>query len=122
LRDASGQVVPAWKIFWTIFGTSNQLLAGLTLLGLTMWLKSEGKAWQLTAVPMFFMLGMTLWALARTVAPWALPLLHGQWRWDLIGVIAAVLLGLAALMVWESARLLRAKPLAVPLPGTGEPS
>jgi len=113
LRDAAGQVVPAWKIFWTIFGASNQLLAGLTLLGLTMWLKSEGKSWALTALPMAFMLGMTLWSLARTLAPWAMSLIQGEWRWDLIGFIAAVLLGLATLMMWESVRLLRAKTLSV---------
>jgi carbon starvation protein CstA len=59
-------------MFWTIFGTSNQLLAGLTLLGLTVWLKERGgKVWLVTAIPMVFMMVMTLWALARTIAPWA---------------------------------------------------
>src|SRR3989338_1491464 len=31
MTDSAGNVIPAWKVFWTIFGTSNHLLAGLTL-------------------------------------------------------------------------------------------
>ena len=30
--------VPVWQIFWNLFGASNQLLAALTLLGVTVWL------------------------------------------------------------------------------------
>ena len=32
----------SYQIFWTLFGTSNQLLAALTLLGVTVWLKQTG--------------------------------------------------------------------------------
>jgi carbon starvation protein len=61
--DAAGLPVPAWKMFWTIFGTSNQLLAGLTLLGLTVWLKERGgKGVAGDRDPMVFMMVMTLWA------------------------------------------------------------
>jgi carbon starvation protein len=58
--DPAGNPIPAWKMFWTIFGTSNQLLAALTLLGLTVWLKERGgRVWLLTAIPMVFMMAMT---------------------------------------------------------------
>ena len=39
VTDPAGHIVPAWKVFWTLFGTSNQLLAAMTLLAITVWLK-----------------------------------------------------------------------------------
>jgi len=48
---------------WPLFGTTNQLLAGLSLLILTLFLLKLGrKAW-VTAVPMAFLLFMTTWAM-----------------------------------------------------------
>ena len=38
ISDAKGNPVPVWKMFWGLFGASNQLLAALTLLGVTVWL------------------------------------------------------------------------------------
>ncbi len=49
--------------FWTLFGASNQLLASLTLLSVTMWLYRAGKRLAYTLVPMLFVLSVTLWAL-----------------------------------------------------------
>ena len=40
-----------WLKFWTLFGASNQLLAALTLLSVTMWLKQSGKRVAFTVVP-----------------------------------------------------------------------
>src|SRR3989338_4660228 len=45
MTDAAGNAIPAWKAFCTIFGTSNQLLAGLTLMVLSLWLGQAGKSW-----------------------------------------------------------------------------
>jgi carbon starvation protein len=105
--DASGAAVPAWKVFWTIFGTANQLLAGLTLLGLTVWLKRRGgRAWIATVIPMVFMMGMTLWSLANTIAPW-LRDLPTRPRWESIPVVALVLTALALLLIFESIQHLR---------------
>ena len=36
--DAAGKPIPVWRTFWYLFGASNQLLAALTLLGVTVWL------------------------------------------------------------------------------------
>jgi carbon starvation protein len=55
----------AWLAFWTLFGTSNQLLAGLSLLAVAVWLKGRGKSVRLVVVPALFLLGMTSWALLR---------------------------------------------------------
>ncbi len=59
----NGQTVPIWRVFWNLFGTSNQLLAALTLLGLTMWLHRRGNGAWLTLGPAIVMLTMTLWSL-----------------------------------------------------------
>ena len=49
---------------WQLFGTTNQLLAGLTLLALTIYLLRRGKPVVYTLVPMVFMLASALVAMA----------------------------------------------------------
>lgn len=68
--DAAGNPIPAWKVFWSLFGASNQLLAALTLIGLTVWLARTYKAWWvwfITGLPTAFMYTMSGWALARSI-------------------------------------------------------
>jgi carbon starvation protein len=57
-----------WSDFWTLFGASNQLLAALTLLAVTVWLHGARRRIGFTLVPMLFVLTITLWALVRLVA------------------------------------------------------
>jgi carbon starvation protein len=55
--------------FWTLFGASNQLLAGLSLVSIAVWLKQEGRSNRFVLVPAAFVLAITSWALvdiART--------------------------------------------------------
>lgn len=54
-------------LLWPLFGTSNQLLAGITLLLITIWLKRQGRNYLPTLIPMVFILFMTLWAMAQQV-------------------------------------------------------
>ncbi|MCE9594615.1 MAG: carbon starvation protein A [Planctomycetes bacterium] len=49
--------------FWTLFGASNQLLAALTLIVISVWLRKNGKRAWFTLLPMAFVLVITLWAL-----------------------------------------------------------
>lgn len=51
--------------FWTLFGASNQLLAGLTLLSITAWLYQARQRIAFTLLPMLFVLTITLWALTK---------------------------------------------------------
>ncbi len=44
----------SWQSFWTLFGTSNQLLAALSLMGVTVWLKRQGRRHWYTLWPMVF--------------------------------------------------------------------
>ncbi len=54
-----------WQKFWTLFGASNQLLAALTLLAVTVWLHQARKRIAFTLLPMIFVLTITLWALGK---------------------------------------------------------
>ena len=57
----------SWSKFWTLFGASNQLLAGLTLLTITVWLYQARERIAFTLIPMVFVLVITLWALGSLV-------------------------------------------------------
>lgn len=48
-----------WRQFWIIFGTSNQLLAALTLVGVSVWLKSQQRNPWPALAPAIFMLMIT---------------------------------------------------------------
>jgi carbon starvation protein len=68
--DASGNPIPAWKVFWPLFGASNQLLAALALIGVTVWLWRTYRAkwvWIVTGIPTVFMYVMSTWALLRFI-------------------------------------------------------
>ena len=47
----------SWVDFWTLFGASNQLLAALTLLSITVWLHQARKRIAFTLLPMLFVSG-----------------------------------------------------------------
>lgn len=42
------------KTLWPLFGATNQLLAGLSLVVVTTWLKQTGRPWLYTGIPMMF--------------------------------------------------------------------
>ena len=52
---------------WPIFGASNQLMAGLTFLAITLYLLLKGKSWIIAFVPMCFMMVMSLWGVIQVV-------------------------------------------------------
>ena len=100
ITDASGKAVPAWKAFWGVFGTSNQLLAAMTLLALAIWMAKIKKNWRLAAVPMVFLSVMTGWSFSRMV--WVAA--HSQRGLDVPAWIALSLLVLAVFLFTESLR------------------
>jgi len=61
--ELNGKALPLWQIFWNIFGSSNQLLAALTLLGVTVWMAKRRMNFWIALGPTIFMLIMTLWSL-----------------------------------------------------------
>ena len=52
---------------WPIFGASNQLMAALTLLVITLWLLSRNVNWLVAFVPMIFMMIMSLWGVVQVI-------------------------------------------------------
>lgn len=103
----------AWFKFWVLFGTSNQLLAGLTLLGVTVWLHRTGRKCWFTLVPTVFILTVTVTALViQIVAAWrGLRARPGSGVGSigldatlLNGVVGLALLGLAAVFIVEALR------------------
>ena len=108
----TGQVLPAWRAVWPVFGATNQLLAALALLAVTVWLKRTGRTWAFTGLPMVFMLVMTMTALGRLVF---------EFRFSLIGVIATVLFLLGLLLAIEAAKAFRLQELG-PEPVTLKPA
>tara|TARA_B100000949_G_scaffold89629_1_gene80061 strand:+ start:645 stop:1919 length:1275 start_codon:yes stop_codon:yes gene_type:complete len=50
-------------VIWPLFGTTNQLLAALTLLVLSVFLLKQSRPSRYTFVPFLFLLTMTVWAL-----------------------------------------------------------
>jgi len=100
----TGEAMPAWKAIWPAFGASNQLLAGLVLLVIAVWLKKLGKKVAFIIIPMIFMNVMTIWGLVTL-------LLRYVWKtWPRvspIGIIAAVLLLLAVVLLIEALKALR---------------
>lgn len=93
IYDAQGKVVPAWKAIWPVFGTSNQLLAALSLLIILVWLKKKKMQTWFVSGPMLFMLVITLWALMLLIL---------QYGFSVVGFIAIVLFLLAIIVVVES--------------------
>lgn len=95
LKDEQGNLIPAWKAIWPIFGASNQLLAGLVALVIAVWLKKIGKKIGFIIGPVIFM---------NTVTIWGLLLLLRQDSSLTVRVIAAVLLLLALVLIVEAFR------------------
>jgi len=93
--DAAGNPVPVWRAIWPVFVATNQLLGALALLTVTVWLRRTGRRSAFTAVPMVFMCAVTLLALSQLVVH------EGH---SIIGVIAALLLLLAIVLIVEAVR------------------
>lgn len=54
-------------VLWPLFGTSNQLLAAISLMLISVWLKRLGRNYLVTLIPMLFLLVMTVWAMVQQV-------------------------------------------------------
>ena len=98
LRDASGAVIPAWKAVWPVFGATNQLMAGLALLIIFVWLRKSGKNTVFVLLPLIFMLTTTTWALVQLTI---------ESGFTVVGVISTILLILSVILVFESIRTIK---------------
>ncbi len=95
-------------MLWPVFGATNQLLGGLALLVVTVWLvKQQRPAW-VTALPMLFMLAMTGWAIVLLAQGFA----SAEGKAHLL-VVSIAMLALEAWIVIEACVLVRTRPRKV---------
>jgi carbon starvation protein len=103
-----------YLVAWPVFGISNQLLASLTLLAVSVWLIRTGKKALFSILPMIFMLVFALWALILQIKPFvtALPSLGGgvNLKPDVMisGICGVILLVLSIGLMIEAVRVLSA--------------
>lgn len=88
-------------LIWPLFGTTNQLLAGLTLLVITIMLVRRGRPAIYTLAPLVFLLVMTLLALLLQLKSF-----YDKQDWFLLGLDIVVLVA-ALLVTLECAAALR---------------
>ena len=95
----------AYRLFWTLFGTSNQLLASLSLLLICLWLKQSGRSFWFALIPMLFVMTMTIWSLLIQIR-WAFgSVFRSGFTLDVTfmnGLICLLLLLLAGMMITEA--------------------
>ena len=100
----------AYLKFWTLFGTSNQLLASLTLLAITLWLMRTGRPFWFTLAPMCFVLTITLWALILQFANFSRIVLEqgflASGAAGINAIAALLMLMMTAIILWEARRAL----------------
>jgi carbon starvation protein len=103
-HNPQGAVIPAWAALWPMFGSANQLVGALVLLGVAVWVKRALKQrndWLM--YPMWFMLATTIAALALMIKTNLIDRMAAQQspNW-LLGGLSAVLAVLAILMVQQA--------------------
>ncbi len=115
-----------YREFWTLFGASNQLLAALTLLAITIWLYQARRRIAFTLLPMLFVLTITLWSLALlTIGNFQeakgldIKMINGVSALVLIGL--AIFLAVTALVKLRGERKGTLTPANVPLDYQLEP-
>jgi carbon starvation protein len=106
-------IIP-WLAIWGAFGASNQLMAGLALLLIALWLKSEGRRNSWALYPSFFMIVTDMAALIYlayiNITKLATPDLtvQGFIAALLLAIIAVVLIVAAAFLIYDGWKALRA--------------
>ncbi len=105
----------SYKKFWTLFGTSNQLLAALSLLAITVWLRRSGKRYWYALVPMVLVMSVTVTSLALQLRALGTAA-AGSPTW-INGLVSALLLALAGTLCGYAYKAWRAGPVAAPTVG-----
>jgi len=96
----SGQTITLWPIF----GSANQLLAALALLGITVWLATTKRSYTFSFIPTVFMFLVTLTALVMLT--YNNIIIHQNYTLAVISLLLSIL----AVLLWiEAYRVMFAK-------------
>lgn len=93
---------------WPLFGTANQLLAGISLMLIAVWLRRQGRNYAVVLIPMIFLMFMTLYAMFQQVV--------FEWSWagndanTLLFVLGAIIFVFAVWIILTAFNLLT-KPI-----------
>ncbi len=101
-------------ILWPLFGTTNQLLAGVTLLVVSVWMRRQGRPYLYTLVPMLLVAAATVTAMLGEVRSY---FVGGNW---LLFGMGTTILACDVWVLFEGLRLLATTPsglAARPAPG-----
>ncbi len=93
---------PAGLFLWALFGTTNQILAGMTLLAATVYLIRHRRPYLYTMLPMLLVLTVTLWAMSKNLTGY---IANGQWGLTAVG---GTIMGLAIWVCIEAWLVLKA--------------
>jgi len=102
-----------YLVAWPIFGTSNQLLASLTLLAVSVWLIRTGRNAIYTLIPMAFMMVVTLWSLVLQFLPFLASVFAGKAvarDAAISGICGIILFVLSVWLAWEAINMLVLSP------------
>jgi carbon starvation protein len=89
-------------VLWPLFGTTNQLVAGITLLVVSIWLRRQGRPVVYTLVPMILVAATTVAAMVAEVRSY---FLASSW---LLAVMGTLILACDVWVMLEGTRLLLA--------------
>ncbi len=104
-----GGVGSGGLVIWPLFGTTNQLLAALSLIVIAVYLKRLDRKIAPVVIPMVFLLVMTIWAMLTSLGSW----LFGETPNYLMGIMGVVVLFSALWMALEAYVALRRPALPV---------
>jgi carbon starvation protein len=96
VAPGGGEEGLAFGRLWTLFGTTNQLTAGLALAVIAVYVTRRGRNAIVQLVPLAFLLVMTTWALVLNLVEFVQ---EGDW---LLSVLDAIILALAAWLIVEA--------------------
>ena len=98
---------------WPLFGTTNQLVAGVTLLIVSIWLKRQGRPYLYTLIPMVAVSAVTAWAMVGNLIEYYASF---EELW-LLSISGTLILGLDLWILFEGFRALNEPdPVARPQP------
>ncbi|SEL99639.1 carbon starvation protein [Blastococcus sp. DSM 46786] len=116
LIPGEGEAGYTFGVLWQLFGTTNQLTAGLALSVIAVWVTRRGRNPLAAIIPLVFLLVMTTWALILNLRNF---IEAEQW---VLAPLDALIFVLAIWLIVEAALALmkarRERP-AVPVDGTG---